>query len=102
MSHARLRFPSRPVRSSCVQISRALLTYIRTDFLAGQLFDVRVEVHAPVNGTEANGNGTPNPDFELTIARGDEGAVTAAEWFKIAEPELETWNFTWFEGTFVL
>ncbi|KAL9607246.1 MAG: hypothetical protein Q9167_007824, partial [Letrouitia subvulpina] len=71
-----------------------------TDFLAGQLFDVRVEVHASVNGTEANGNGTPNPDFKLTIARHDERAVTAAEWFKVAEPDLETWNFTWFEDYF--
>ncbi|KAI4213194.1 MAG: hypothetical protein LQ351_004140 [Letrouitia transgressa] len=72
----------------------------QTDFLAGQLFDIRVEIHAPVNGTGANGNRTPNPNFELTIARRDEGAMTAAEWFKVAEPEPETWNFTWFEDYF--
>lgn len=28
------------------------LTRDRADFLAGQYFDIRVEVHAPVNGSE--------------------------------------------------
>ena len=28
------------------------LTRGRADFLAGQYFDIRVEVHAPVNGSE--------------------------------------------------
>lgn len=39
----------------------------QTDFLAGQLFDVRLEVHAPVNGTEAYNNGVPDKAFSLCI-----------------------------------
>ena len=71
----------------------------RTDFLAGQLFDIRLEVHAPVNGTQATGNETPDSAFELTIARNGEEAISAAQSFKLSpEPEVETWNFTWFEG----
>ena len=69
----------------------------RTDFLAGQLFDIRLEVHAPVNGSEANG-GKPDPNFTFTIAKVGAKPETASEFFKIAEPALERWNFTWFEG----
>ena len=71
---------------------------LRTDFLAGQYFDIRLEVHAPVNGSEAVKNTTPDPNFTFTVARKGEKGVSAAQWFKIEEPKLETWNFTWFEG----
>lgn len=70
----------------------------RTDFLAGQYFDIRLEVHAPVNGSQANG-GNPDPNFTFTIAKGNGTAQNASTYFKQAEPKLERWNFTWFEGT---
>ncbi|OWP02871.1 hypothetical protein B2J93_3451 [Marssonina coronariae] len=70
-----------------------------TDFLAGQYFDIRVEVHAPVNGSEANG-GVPDPDFSLTIAKAGGTAQAATSFFQIAEPTLERWNFTWYEDLF--
>jgi len=70
----------------------------RTDFLAGQFFDIRLEVHALVNGSQANG-GTPDPNFTFTIAKGDGKPQNASTYFKLAEPKLERWNFTWFEGT---
>ncbi|PQE26577.1 alkaline phosphatase protein [Rutstroemia sp. NJR-2017a BBW] len=56
-------------------------------------------VHAPVNGSEANG-GVPDPNFSLTITKGGGAAQSAASFFKIAEPALERWNFTWFEDLF--
>lgn len=71
----------------------------RTDFLAGQYFDIRVEIHAPVNGSEANG-GVPDEDFTLTVAKDGGKAVDAAKYFKIAAPKIERWNFTWFEDLF--
>ncbi|CAG8972822.1 hypothetical protein HYALB_00001241 [Hymenoscyphus albidus] len=71
----------------------------QTDFLAGQYFDIRLEVHAPVNGSEANG-GVPDTNFVFTIAKKDGGPQPAATFFKVAEPALETWNFTWFEDLF--
>lgn len=67
--------------------------------MAGQLFDIRLEVHAPVNGSEATGNATPDPNFEFTIAREGQEAQSATTYFEIDEPELETWNFTYFEGS---
>ena len=71
----------------------------RTDFLAGQYFDIRLEVHAPVNGSEANG-GKPDTKFKLEIAKEGKAAVDVAKYFKVKEPQLETWNFTWFEDLF--
>ncbi|KAL3426488.1 alkaline phosphatase [Phlyctema vagabunda] len=71
----------------------------QTDFLAGQYFDIRLEVHAPVNGSEANG-GIPDPDFTFTVARVGGAAQPATTYFSVPEPELERWNFTWYEDLF--
>ena len=76
-------------------------TYSRADFLAGQFFDIRVEVHAPVNGSEANG-GVPDQNFKLDIAKAGAAATSAATFFKVAEPQIERWNFTWFEDLFAV
>lgn len=65
--------------------------------MAGQLFDIRVEVHAPVNGSEANG-GVPDQNFTLSIEKAGGRSQSAAAFFKVAEPALEQWNFTWYEG----
>ena len=70
----------------------------RVDFLAGQFFDIRLEVHAPVNGSEANG-GIPDPNFAFSITR-DGKTQPATEYFGLSEPALERWNFTWYEGMY--
>lgn len=66
----------------------------RTTFVAGQAFDIRLEVHAPVNGSEAFRNGVPDESFKFTICKdgGNEKDVTS--FFKVSEPKLEKWNFT--------
>ncbi|KAI7785493.1 alkaline phosphatase [Diaporthe eres] len=70
------------------------------DFLPGQEFDIRFEVHAPVNGSEANG-GEPDQDFTVTIAKGSNGTATSvAEYFELEEPGVETWTFSWYEDLF--
>ena len=66
--------------------------------MAGQLFDIRLEVHAPVNGSEATGNTIPDENFTFIVAKGDGKGQGAAEYFKIEEPKLEKWNFTYYEG----
>jgi hypothetical protein len=66
------------------------------DFLAGQYFDIRAEVHAPVNGSEAT-NGVPDANFTFTIGKVGGESKTVSEYFSIQEPVLERWNFTWFE-----
>lgn len=57
------------------------------------------QVHAPVNGSEANG-GVPDANFAFTIAKKDGAAQPASTFFKVAEPALERWNFTWYEDLF--
>ncbi|KAF2772664.1 alkaline phosphatase-like protein [Teratosphaeria nubilosa] len=69
------------------------------DFLAGQLFDIRLEVHAPKNGSEAT-SGIPDSDFTFSISKVGAPGQPAAGFFGIAEPKLETWNFTYFEDLF--
>ena len=70
------------------------------DFLPGQYFDIRLEVHAPVNGSEAYNNGVPDKNFTVTITKQDGQATNIAEYFKIAEPQLETWSFSWYEDLY--
>jgi len=67
--------------------------------LPGQHFDIRVEVHAPVNGSEAI-NKAPDEKFTLTIQKEKGGAVDVTKYFNINDPKLERWNFTWYEDLF--
>ncbi|POR37684.1 Alkaline phosphatase H [Tolypocladium paradoxum] len=77
-----------------------LLPPDQTDFLPGQLFDLRVEVHAPVNGSEAAYGGKPDEKFKVTIAKGNDKPQDFAKAFDIKEPALEKWQFQWFEDLF--
>lgn len=43
--------------------------------------------------------GVPDEDFSLTIAKRGEEGVPVAEFFDVEEPELESWNFTWYVKT---
>jgi hypothetical protein len=70
------------------------------DFLPGQEFDIRFEVHAPKNGSEAFNNGVPDDKFTATISKNGGKAKSIAEFFKHAEPALEKWTFSWFEDLF--
>jgi hypothetical protein len=73
----------------------------QADFLPGQVFDIRTEVHAPLNGSEAFNNGIPDEKFSLSIKRvGHGGAKKASEYFKRTEPGLEKWSFSYYEDLF--
>ena len=76
-----------------------MLLYPRADFLAGQFFDIRLEVHSPINGSEARA-GEPDPNFTFTISKKGGEAVPVAKFFSLDEPKLERWNFTWYEGRY--
>lgn len=69
------------------------------DFLAGQYFDIRLEVHAPTNGSEAT-DGVPDKKFTFTIGKVGAAAQPAAKFFGVPEPKLETWDFSWYEDLF--
>lgn len=77
-----------------------LLPPDQSDFLPGQLFDLRVEVHAPVNGSEAAHDGKPDEAFKVTIAKGDGKPEDFAKAFKLKEPKIEKWTFKWYEDLF--
>jgi hypothetical protein len=75
----------------------------QSDFLPGQWFDIRLETHAPQNGSEVvPGYLTPDERFTFTIAKDGQqkDCKNAAAYFKIAEPAIERWNFTWYEDLF--
>jgi hypothetical protein len=65
----------------------------QTDFLPGQYFDIRLEVHAPVNGSEATHDGKPDEKFTFCIQSGKNDCVDAAKFFGVGQPNLETWTF---------
>ncbi|EMD90154.1 hypothetical protein COCC4DRAFT_124817 [Bipolaris maydis ATCC 48331] len=71
----------------------------QADFLAGQFFDIRLEVHQPINGSEAIGLPL-DEQFTFTVGKKGEEAVSVTEFFKLEEPKLEKWNFTYFEDLF--
>ncbi|KAL5353804.1 hypothetical protein ACLOAV_001846 [Pseudogymnoascus australis] len=71
----------------------------QADFLAGQYFDIRVEVHAPVNGSEANG-GIPDKRFSLAIQKAGGTSQPVSKFFDITEPAIEEWKFKWYEDYF--
>ena len=66
----------------------------QTDFLAGQLFDIRLEIHAPVNGSEASNNGVPDETFKFCVQYSDESCVDVTQFFNVAEPPIEKWTFS--------
>ncbi|KAH7103611.1 putative alkaline phosphatase [Auriculariales sp. MPI-PUGE-AT-0066] len=72
----------------------------QADFLPGQNFDLRVEVHAPVNGSEAFNNGVADEKFTLTIQREHEKSKAATTFFSKTEPALEKWTFSYYEDLF--
>lgn len=72
----------------------------QSDFLPGQLFDLRLEVHAPVNGSEAFNGGVPDEEFSITIAKEGGEAKSITEFFGVDEAELEKWDFSWYEDLF--
>lgn len=61
----------------------------RSVLTAPETFDIRVEVQAPVNGSEAYNSGKPDPTFSVKI--GGEGAelVDVTTFFGIADPAGE-------------
>lgn len=74
-----------------------LTIYHRADFLAGQYFDIRLEVHQPVNGSEYTGKPL-DERFTFTVAKKGAAAKAATEYFKLEEPKLEKWSFSYWEG----
>ena len=72
----------------------------QASFLPGQYFDVRLEVHAPVNGSEAFNNGVVDEEFTFCIQVGDGKCEDASVFFKVSEPEVDTYNFTYVESVF--
>ena len=67
----------------------------QTDFLAGQLFDIRLEVHAPVNGSEASNDGVPDEKFTFCIQSGKGSCTDVAKFFHVQDPILEKWSFSY-------
>lgn len=72
----------------------------QADFYPGQVFDLRVEVHAPTNGSEAFNGGVADEKFTLSIKKANGKAKSAKDYFGRPEPGLEKWSFKYFEDLF--
>jgi hypothetical protein len=68
--------------------------------LPGQQFDIRFEVHAPKNGSQAYNGGVPDEKFTVTIAKEGAAAKSLTAFFNTSEPALEKWTFSWYEDLF--
>ena len=70
-------------------------------FVPGMHFDLRVEVHAPLNGTEKYNNGTADPNFSVWVGKQGTPLLPAATFFATQQaPPLERWNFSYYEDLF--
>lgn len=73
----------------------------QVDFLPGQFFDIRLETHAPQNGTQVmQGYLQPDTAFTFNIAREGSSPVPATTFFNIQDTPVEQYNFTWYEDLF--
>lgn len=79
---------SRPIRllfSLVHTVSASLLHNARADVLL--LVDIRNEIHAPVNGSEAFRNGVPDKQFEFWLKHEDDKELKkVTDFFGVAEP----------------
>ncbi|BGO97759.1 hypothetical protein RTG_01427 [Rhodotorula toruloides ATCC 204091] len=69
-------------------------------FIAGQVFDLRVEVQAPANGTMPFNNGKPYESFTLSIGKKGQELKDVTKAFSVADPKSSFYNFTYFEDLF--
>ena len=67
----------------------------QADFFPGAFFDIRLEVHAPVNGTEASANGVPDQNFTFCIQQGKGKCQDVSKFFSVKQSPLETWTFSY-------
>jgi hypothetical protein len=58
----------------------------QADFLAGAKFDIRLEVHAPINGSEAFNGGVPDKNFTFVVKKEGGQDSKASDFFKKPEP----------------
>lgn len=67
----------------------------QTEFIAGQVFDIRIESHAPLNGTQAYKNGVVADDFALYLrGKGATELKEISQFYNIEQPKVESYNFT--------
>ncbi|SAM00751.1 hypothetical protein [Absidia glauca] len=71
-----------------------ILPPTESQFLAGGLFDLRVEVHA-YDKKNKNPPPTPYKAFKTTVRKDNGDWVDASRYFHHTQPSLEQWNFNW-------
>ncbi|WOO83046.1 Alkaline phosphatase 4 [Vanrija pseudolonga] len=72
----------------------------QADFIAGQTFDIRIEVQAPVNGSEAYNGGVPDPSFTFQLSHDGGDLVDVTKFFSVEDPAVDKYNFTYYEDLF--
>ncbi|BFZ56009.1 hypothetical protein PYCC9005_003051 [Savitreella phatthalungensis] len=73
----------------------------QANFIPGGHFDLRLEVHAPLNGSEAFNGGTPDRNFTIFIGKQGQTPVPAQQFFATQQqPALEQWSFNYYEDLY--
>ncbi|CEQ39937.1 SPOSA6832_01510, partial [Sporobolomyces salmonicolor] len=72
----------------------------QTEFIAGQVFDIRIEVQAPLNGSSSFNNGVPSPDFSLTISGDGAESIDISNFYGVESPAVQSYNFSYYEDLF--
>ncbi|ORY59419.1 alkaline-phosphatase-like protein [Leucosporidium creatinivorum] len=72
----------------------------QSEFIAGQVFDIRLEVQAPANGSAPFNGGVPYPEFVLEIGGHGTELTPISNFYQIAEPPVEEHSFSYYEDLF--
>lgn len=66
-------------------------------FIAGQVFDIRLEAQAPANGSAPFNNGVVVGEPELWLGCKDKELQKVTDFFKIDDVSVDSYNFTYYE-----
>lgn len=68
-----------------------------SSFIAGQVFDIRLEAQAPANGSMPFNNGVVVGEPELWIGCKNKELQKITDFFKIDDVKSDAYNFTYYE-----
>lgn len=69
----------------------------QSSFIAGQVFDIRIEAQAPINGSMPFNNGVVVGEPQLWIGCKNKELQPITDYFKVQDVKPDAYNFTYYE-----